>query len=83
MAIYSAEEFKDYSVTYRENGVYVRPINYTCDSLLSRLKQAWLVFTGRCDTLKWGPEPTEGPQVKKPTPTNKVGDIPLTISNHP
>ncbi len=57
MAIYSADTIRDFDAEYTETGNCVRPINHECDSLFSRIKQAWLVFTGRCDVLKWSEPP--------------------------
>lgn len=57
MAIISSERFKNYRLFYIASGRYVRPPDYTGDSLLSRFKQAWLVFTGRCDVLQWDTRP--------------------------
>lgn len=33
--------------------VLARPMPYPGWMLLTRLKRAWLVFTGRCDVLRW------------------------------
>lgn len=30
-----------------------RPINYTCDTPLARLKHAWMVFTGKAEAVVW------------------------------
>lgn len=57
MAIIRSERFKNYRLFYIANGRYVRPPDYTGDSLFSRLKQAWLVFTGQCDVLQWDDRP--------------------------
>ena len=82
MAIISSERFKKYRLYYIANGRYVRPPDYTGDSLLSRLKQAWLVFTGRCDVLQWDERPecpllhetTDViPLIQKPSPNALIG----------
>lgn len=33
--------------------VACRPMNYQFRSLKERIKEAWLVFIGKCDALKW------------------------------
>ena len=33
--------------------VYARPINYKCDSVLDRIKHAWLVLLGKADAIVW------------------------------
>ena len=37
------------------NGKWVpaRPINYTCRNLREKLRDAWMVFTGKADALVW------------------------------
>ena len=37
------------------NGSWVpaRPINHTCRSLRERITEAWAVFTGKMDAVKW------------------------------
>ena len=37
------------------NGKWVpaRPINHTCRSLREKLREAWAVFTGKMDAVKW------------------------------
>lgn len=70
MAIYNAQTFKDFRVFCCKTGQYARPIKYQRDSLSSRLKQAWLVFTGKCDTLSWEPVSTDS-QRKAPSSTRQ------------
>ena len=33
--------------------VPARPINYTVRTLWQRFREAWLVFTGKCDCARW------------------------------
>jgi len=37
------------------NGKWVpaRPINHTCRTFIERLREAWGVFTGKFDAVKW------------------------------
>lgn len=37
------------------NGRWVpaRPVNYQCRSIWEKLKEAWLVFRGKLDSVKW------------------------------
>ena len=65
MAFYTAQSIKDHTSlrskvidNVRGKSVWVpaRPSNHTCDTLKSRLKQAWMVFTGKADTLIWDEE---------------------------
>lgn len=30
-----------------------RPINYQCRTLMERLREAWMVFTGKADPFVW------------------------------
>jgi hypothetical protein len=62
MSIYTAQSIKEHTslrskvidnVRGKTIWVPARPMNYTCDTLKNRLKQAWMVFTGKADTLIW------------------------------
>jgi hypothetical protein len=50
---YTAKEIKNWDADVGPNWIPARPINYQYESWLSRIKNAWLVLTGRCDALDW------------------------------
>lgn len=59
MSTYTLEELQNSDTTQSEiNGKWVpaRPINYQCRSIWERLTEAWAVFRGKLDSVKWPEE---------------------------
>lgn len=52
-SVLKVEELKDWNIDIKIDDVYVpaRPIGYL--DFMSRLKIAWMVFTGKADALIW------------------------------
>jgi hypothetical protein len=52
---YSPETIKGWSVQVGINGMWVpaRPLGFQGFFLWTRIKRAWLVFTGKADVLVW------------------------------
>ena len=57
MSTYSAKEIKNWSETgsvkVGTEWILARPSNYKYRTFLERLKEAWSVFVGKYDSLKW------------------------------
>lgn len=61
--------------------VHARPINYKHRSFLERLREAYLVFSGKCDPFMWEEDRING-ECAKETSASPEPQLDANISNN-